>query len=197
MNQKVIVGILLTLIFIVCMGIGSYIYKINELSNTKMEQITEVSDGKITDECTEEAEELLQANSTERKVSPNAIFILKREYEACGHTTKEYIDAPEDTINKTEQELKELYKEWEIEGFSNNEIVFKKKEEGTCNEHYVLREKEEKIVVYRLDENNNEELYQKTEIITKYLPKEDKTNIQNGIRVNGKEALNCLLEDYE
>lgn len=197
MNQKIIVGILLALIFIVCIGIGNYIYKINELSNTKIEQMAEVLNGKVSDECVEEAGELLQANSTEKKVSPNAIFILKREYEECGHTTKQYVDAPQDTINKTEQEIKELYKDWKIEGFSNNEIVLKKKEIGMCNEHYILREENEKIVVYRLNEKNEEELYERTEIITKYLPEIDKINIQNGIRVNGNEALNCLLEDYE
>lgn len=197
MNHKVIVGVLLILIFIVCMGIGSYIFKINELSNTKIEQIAEVMEEKVTDECTKEGEELLIANSTEKKVSPNAIFILKREYEACGHTTKEHIEAPADTINKTEQELKELYSNWEILGFSNNEIVLIKKETGECNEHYILKEENEKIVVYKLDENNKEELYKTTEIITNYLPEADKINIQKGIRVNGKEALNCLLEDYE
>lgn len=197
MNQKVIVGILLVFIFIACMGIGNYLYKINELSETKIEQIAEISDGKVMDECVEEARELLEANSMLKKVSPNAIFIFKKEYEACGHTIKQYVDVPADAINKTQQELKELYKDWEIEGFSNNEIVLSKKEPGICNEHYVLREEEEQIVIYRIDENDKETVYERTGILTKYLPETDKINIQNGLRVNGKEALNCLIEDYE
>lgn len=197
MKQKVIIAILLVLIFIICIGIGSYIYKVNELSNTKIEQTTEISNGKIIDDCTKETEELLQANSTEKKVSPNAIFILKKEYEDCGHTIKEYINAPNDTINKTEREIKELYGNWEIQNFSNNEIVMSKKEVGECGEHYIIKENDEKIVVYKLKENSEEEFYKETEIITRYLPEEDKEKIKNGIRVNGKEALNCLLEDYE
>lgn len=197
MKQKVIIGIFCVLIFIICMGIGSYVYKINELSNTKIERTTEISDEKIIDDCTKEAEELLQANSIEKKVSPNAIFIFKKEYEACGHTIKEYINAPDDTINKTEQEIKELYSNWAIQSFSNNEIVMNKKETGECGEHYIIKEDNEKIVVYKLNENSEEEFYKETEIITRYLPEEDKSNIKNGIRVNGKEALNCLLEDYE
>lgn len=185
------------MIFIVCIGIGIYIYKINEISNTKIEQIAVVSSEKITDECTEEAEELLQANSIEKKVSPNAIFIYKIEYKKCGHTKKEYDTAPQIAVNKTESEIKELYFNWELESFSNNEVVLKKVEEGICDEHYVIRDEEGQIVVNKLDENNNEEIIERTGIIVQYLPDSDRENIHNGIYVNGQEALNRLLENFE
>ena len=185
------------MIFIVCMGIGIYIHKINELSNTKIEQITEVSNEKITDECTEEALELAEVNATERKVSPNAVFIYKIEYEKCGHTKKEYDMAPQITVNRNENEIKEMYPGWELEGFSNNEIVLKKKEEGICDEHYVIRDEEGQIVIYQLDEENNEKVLERTGIITQYLPDADRENVEKGVFVNGHEALNRLLEDFE
>lgn len=197
MKSKIVVGTLFILIFFLCIGIGFYITRLNQLSNTNIKQTTEISDGKVTDECTKEGEELLQANSTEKKVSPKAVFVIKRIYDECGHTTKNYLTAPDDAINKTEKEIKEIYKDWEIESFTNNEIVMTKHENGSCFEHYVLRDEDGQIVVYRIDEENQEKICERTGILTKYLPQTDKIQIQNGIFVNGKDALNRLLEDYE
>ncbi len=197
MNHKLITGIILLLIFIVCIGIGVYIFKINELSNTKIEHIAEIAQEKVTDECVKEAEEIAEVNSIEKKVSPNAIFIMKKEFKKCGHSTKKYEPAPPYAVNLTEGELKKMYENWEIESFSNNEVVMKKIEDGICGEHFVLRDAEGQIVIYQLDEDNNEKLLKRTGIIVRYLPDEDKSNIEKGIFVNGNEALNRLLENYE
>ena len=66
-----------------------------------------------------------------------------------------------------------------------------------CGEHYIVRNKDGKIAIYRINENNEEELYEETEIAIDYLTETDKVNIQNGIRVNGNENLNQLIEDFE
>ena len=197
MNRKVAIGILFTLIFVVCVGIGNNIYKINNLSNTKIEPIKVVSDEKVTDECTQETEELALANAIEKKISPNAIFVYKIEYLKCGHTIKKYESAPNAAVNKNETDLKEMYSGWEIESFSNNEVVLKSKVNGICDEHYVIRDEEGQIVVYTISEDNKEKVLERTGIITQYLPEIDRQNVQKGIFVNGHEALNALLEDFE
>ena len=197
MNHKLATGIILFLIFIVCVGIGNYLYKINEISNTKIERITEVSSEKISDECTDEYEELIQTNSSEKKVSPNAIFVYEIEYKKCGHMKKEYVAAPGLAINRTEKEIKEMFFEWNIEYFSNDEVILKKTEDRYCNEHYILRDEEGQIAVYKVDADGNEEVYERTGIIIKYLPDEDKQKIQDGIFINGIQALNKMLENYE
>lgn len=197
MSKKVVLGIILFLIFITSVGIGFYIVKIRELKEFELNYTSQVADEKITDECTEEAQDLLLVNAGEQKVSPNSIIIEKRHYAKCGHTTKKCLAVTEDMVNLSKSEVEELYKDWKLEGFSSMEIVVMKEEQGICGEHYVLREEDERIVVYTIDENNNEKIFERTGIITKYLPEVDKLNIENGIFVNGKEALNCLLEDYE
>lgn len=197
MSNKVVLGIIFILIFLTSVGIGFYIVKIGEVEEFEMEYASQVTGEKVTDECTDEAQDLLLANSSEQKVSPNAIIIAKRHYAKCGHTTKEYLPVTEDMVNLSKSDIEELYKDWKLEGFSSTEIVVSKEEQGICKEHYVLREEDERIVVYTIDENNNEKIFERTGIITKYLPEADKINIENGIFVNGKEALNCLLEDYE
>ena len=143
-----------------------------------------------------EAEELAMVNSVEKKVSPNATIIFKTTYSKCGHMIKENIIATEVHVNKTEKEIKDLYKNWNLTSFTNNEIVFEREVNEMCREHYVLRNTNGEIVVYYLDDGK-EVFYQDTGINTKYLPEADKQNIENGLFVTGKENLNRTLEDFE
>ena len=71
--------------------------------------------------------------------------------------------------------------------------------EGECGEHYLLKDREGKIVIYKIlneDLQNLEEI-EETDIYTEYLTDTDKLNIEKGIRVNGKQELNQLIEDFE
>lgn len=156
----------------------------------------------ITDECVDEYIELSQvqeveATSSEEKISPNCKLILKRYYKECEHLINEYIDIPESLVNKTRKEFEEQYKNWEIDKFTSTEIIIYREFESNCGQHYVLRNNEGKISIYKIDDNNEEKLLENTEISVEYLTEKDKVEIQNGIRVNGKEELNKRLEDFE
>ena len=163
--------------------------------------ITKVSDEKIEDDCTDEyqeiQEEMLQANSTEEKISPNCFITMKKTYNKCGHTTSEYIAIPKELVNKTKEDLKEKYAGWTIDKFSDTQIVISKKEEGECGEHYIVKDKEGKVVIYKLLEDGTEKEYEVTDISTEYITDTDKINMKNGIKVNGKQELNQLIEDFE
>ena len=197
MRIKIAIGVLLALTIIICIIIGVYIYKIEEFSKKEIEGLTEIAFYKVSDECIKEAEELALTNSIEKKVSPNATFIMKTKYLRCGHTTKKYETAPPFTVNLSKNDLQKMYENWEIESFSNNEVIMKKSEEGICNEHYVIREKEGQIVVYNLDSKNNEIIIRETGILTAYLPDLDKSNLKKGIFVVGEGSLNKLIENFE
>ena len=177
--------ILVILFAVIILGItaGTYLFVSNEKQKDKNELNM--------------ANNSIETNSNEEKISPNCLVTLKRYYDKCGHTTKEYIDIQEDLVNKTQKELEEKYPNWKVEKFSSGEIVLYIEYTGICDEHYVLREKDGKIVIYKIDENGQEKLYETTEIAIDYLTDEDKENIKNGIKVNGKEELNQLIEDFE
>ncbi len=193
--------LVLTIILIVIFGIltGMYIYKITNIKEeTKDMEIAKQEI--IEDECTEEYEYLEQikaTNAQKEKISPNAKIITKIYYDFCGHTVKDIDTVSEKYINLTKDEFAEEYKEWEIEKFSNDEIVLKKTKEGICNEHYIIKEKDGYVAVYSLDENENEILSDITEISTQFLPNTDLEKLQSGIRAYGKESLYSLLEDFE
>lgn len=139
----------------------------------------------------------ISVNSEQEKVSPKAVLILKKEYTECGHTIKQYSKLPENLVNCTKEEIQEAYSDWEIEKFSPQEVILIKQEAGICREHYLLKEKDGKIAIYKIGENEEETLKEETEISTQYLTPTDLLKIQQGIKVYGEEGLNSALEDFE
>lgn len=192
----IILGIII--IIIVAVGVGIYIfnkndkpknqkYSTNTNSNTILNQVSYSTKNDIT----------INTATNEEKLSPNATLILKRKYKECGHIIKEYKRITDELVNLTEKELIEKNKDWEIEKFSNMELILIKELEGVCDEHYVLREKDGVIAVYKIEEENKEVLEELTGIVTEYLTENDKIEIKQGIKVYGREELNSILEDYE
>lgn len=196
--NKTIMTIIAIIVIIGAIIIGVQIYKPNK---EQEDIITKVSEEKIEDDCTDEyqeiQEEMLQANSTEEKISPNCFITMKKTYNKCGHTTSEYIAIPKELVNKTKEDLEEKYIGWTIDKFSDTQIVISKEEEGECGEHYIVKDKEGKVVIYKLLEDGTENEYEVTDISTEYITDTDKINMKNGIKVNGKQKLNQLIEDFE
>ena len=196
--NKTIMSIIAIIVIIGAIIIGVQICKPNK---EQEDIITKVSDEKIEDDCTDEyqeiQEEMLQANSTEEKISPNCFITMKKTYNKCGHTTSEYIAIPKELVNKTKEDLEEKYAGWTIDKFSDTQIVISKKEEGECGEHYIVKDNEGKVVIYKLLEDGTENEYEVTDISTEYITDTDKINMKNGIKVNGKQELNQLIEDFE
>ena len=194
--MSIMIGSIVLIIII----IGITIYKNNkkteiaESKNNSIENISNELSEKVTDECIEEYKEVA---AKKEKISPNCLLILKKHYEECNHTINEYVDIPQTLINSTEEDLKKEYPYWQIEKFSSNEITLYRDFNSNCGQHFILRDNNGKIVVYKINEDNSEEPYEQTEISTQYLSETDKIKIQNGIKVNGIENLNQILEDFE
>lgn len=140
---------------------------------------------------------VIQTTSEEEKISPKARITFQTKYKDCGHVSEKYIEVPSELVNKTEAELQEKYSDWNIEKFSETEIVLSKEEEGNCGEHYIARETDGFLTIYEVLEDGTEKEYEKTDISTEYLTETDKINLENGIEVNGKQNLNQFIEDFE
>ena len=201
--KKIWMIIPIILVILIGIVVGRLIYNNNEKlankNNIIQNEINIVSE-KVTDDCIEEYQEVQEevaTNSQEEKISPNCLLILKKYYDECNHTINEYVDVPQDLVNGTEEDLKKEYPYWQIEKYSSNEIILYKEFNSNCGQHFVLKEDDGKITVYKINENNEEEIYEKTEISVEYLSETDKGKISEGIKVNGIEELNQLLEDFE
>lgn len=199
--NKIITGLLCTIVILGAIITAVVISKPEE----KEEQLqieTNVADENILDECTDEYEELqenemLETDAQEEKISPNCSFTVRTYYKGCGHIISQYNNIPEELVNKTEQELKEMYPEYMVETFKSNEIVVYQEKEGECGEHYLVKDLNGTVVIYEKLDDGTEKLLEETSITTDYLPETDKIQMEKGIEVNGRQELNQLIEDYE
>ena len=199
--NKVIITMICIVVVLGAVITGILISKPDE--NEKPESVeTKISDENILDDCTDEYEELensnmLETNSSEEKISPNSSITYKTYYKGCGHTKEEYNNMPQELINCTKNDIEEKYTEWQVEKFASNEVILYREVDGECGEHYLVKEKDGKVVVYKILENGEEQEYETTQISTDYLTDTDKIEMQNGIKVNGQQELNQLIEDFE
>lgn len=197
MKKYYIISIIGIIVFAILITIGVSVYK-NTNSNLQQGETRNIIENEETQKNLINSNiELVTTASEEEKTSPNCLFVFKTYYKKCEHIKVEREKITETMVNKTREDLESIYKNWNIVTFRNNEVLFYKEEEGSCGEHYLLKELEGKIAIYNIDEQNNLNLYEKTEILTNYLPEEDITRLREGIRVEGKDKLNQALEDYE
>ena len=195
--KKLGIIIAFIVIFIIAIFVGKYLYssdakeenmvKNEEKNNSIINQV----DYSVKNDIT------INIDSEEEKISPNATLILKKHYKECGHTIKEYAEIPEEFVNLTKSEIEKEYSQWEVEKFTPLDIILIKEEEGFCNEHYILKEEQGIIAVYKVDKQGEETLYETTVISVEYLTESDKLELKDGIKVYGKEELNSMLENYE
>ena len=196
-KAKIIIGIILTILIIM----ASYILFFNkeEISNEITEDNTYISKI-IEDECTEEYIKTRNAttvSATEEKLASNAILILKKYYRKCEHTINEYVELPQELVNMTEEEVQEQYTDWEVIGFEKGKLTLYKEFDDVCQEHFKLRLENGNVVVYIVNNDGTESLYEKTGISSEYLTETDLINMQDGLEIYGKEELNQIIEDFE
>lgn len=166
----------------------------NEVNNNTY--VSEV----IEDECTEEYQQMQNATTvsmSEEKVSANAILILKKYYQKCEHTINEYVELPQEIVNMTKDEVQAQYPDWEVIGFETGKVTLYKEFDDVCGEHFKLKVEDEKVVVYIVNKDGTETLYEKTNISSEYLTETDLINMQDGLEIYGKEELNQIIEDFE
>ena len=195
--------IIISIILAICAGGATYfIVKQNKKSEIIPETKTYISE-KIEDECTEEyKEEQGQENTTvvssaEEKVSANAELILKKYYTKCDHTINEYVELPQELVNLTKEQVQEKYKDWQVIGFEKGKVTLYKEFDDVCGEHFKLKIENGKVVVYTVNNDGTETLYEKTNISSEYLTETDLLNMQDGLEIYGKEELNQVIEDFE
>lgn len=136
----------------------------------------------------------------ENKTIPSTEITIKKYYEKCGHTIKETNEIDDKYVNLTEEEFKKQYfvdnSQCKLESFSSQEIVVTESINASCGEHYLIKEDNGKIIVYKIDDSNKTVFYKDTGLTTEYLTDEDINALKDGIRVNGDDELNGVLENF-
>ena len=131
------------------------------------------------------------------KITPNTKIVYETYYKKCNHKEVKEEKPKEEIVNLNEKELQEKYKDYSIKQFGTERVVLYKEDDGFCKEHYMIKEDEGIIAVYKINNLGTEELMDLTDIVVQYLPETDKINIQKGIEVYGEKNLDKILEDFE
>ena len=174
--------IIITLCVLFLLGIGivfAIIQSNNEIKGTEMKEETELASNEINTTNT------IETLARETKISPNAKIIKKEYYKKCDHLKRDIEDVQKQLINKSE------------EGYSPNEIVIYKEYDGICGDHYIVKEHNGVIGIYKLDSVGNEIFVEDTELQIQYLPEIDIIKLKEGITALGQAELNSVLEDFE
>ena len=193
MKKAMLIVVSVIILLSISIMIGYYIYKAEIAGKQDLAANT------IEENIVKEERDftIQQANTQEEKVTPNTQFILQKHYETCGHTTMDYVEIPSKIVNMNKEEVQEEYEDWEIKEFSKEQVVLAKNEDGTCEQHYILREKDGYIAIYWIEQDGTESLKEVTGIATEYLTENDLMEINEGICVYGLQELNSKIEDYE
>ena len=197
MNKIIIV--LLSIIVVIAAMVTALIIYMPEEEKDENITIANIAQNEVDNEKNEMENviNVVETNTNEERISPNAFITFKQTYNECGHTKVEFVEVPQEFVNLTEEELKQKYPEWNVEKFTDTDIILNKEVEGNCNEHYIVKDINGIVTVFHVLEDGTEEEYQVTDIATEYLTDTDKIEMEKGIKVNGKQNLNQLIEDYE
>ena len=185
------------IIIIVAIGIT---VGINLYSNNKDIGQQNTINNKIKNENNNEIYNIsntIATSNKEEKTTPNTLIIYKTYYTKCNHYINEYKDIDISDVNLTEDEIQNKNREWTINEFSSEQVIFEKESEEFCNQHYKLKLIDNRIVIFNISEDGEEKEYKRTEISSEYLTQEDLLRLKEGITVYGKENLTSVLEDYE
>lgn len=186
--------IIIAICVLFLLGIGiifAIVQSNNETKGTQLKETTELASNSNNEVNT------VETSTRETKISPNAKIIKKEYYKKCDHLKREVEDVPIKLINKNEEDVENAYQDWKIEGYSPNEIVIYKEYDGICGEHYIVKEHNGVLGIYKLSTTGEEIFERDTEIQTQYLPEIDILKLKEGITAVGQAELNSVLEDFE
>ena len=190
--------IMIIIIVLLALGgsIGIYIYNLKNTSNKNSVKAKELAD-ELKKTLVEEEQNTVSTSSKNIKISHNSIVVKNTLYKICNHEIRQTEVIPVELVNKEEKDIQQYYKDWEIKKYSPTEVVLYREKDEYCDKHYVLRENNGVIAIYKIDDNNKETLRENTQIQTKYLPEIDLIKLKSGIYAIGEEELNSILEDFE
>ena len=199
MNNKIKI-LVIALLTILILLVANILFNKDEDISTKIKKDNMYISELVEDECTEEYQEIQKATTvafTEEKLATNAILILKKYYQKCEHTINEYVELPQELINMTEKEVQNQYPEWEVIGFEKGKLTLYKEFDDVCGEHFKLKIEDGKVIIYIINEDGSENLYEKTNISSEYLTETDLINMADGLEIYGIEELKQIIEDFE
>ena len=162
------------------------------------------NDENLTDytETTAEEEKIKNDDTTPVITKTYDIEVIyKDEYIKCGHVIENKNIIYGTTIEKVKDEENNKQKDngniYEIEEESDEKIVYSRKIEQNCPNHFLVKLENDEIVISNIVDESATMVYKKIKVDSEILNPEMLEELNQGIKANSKEELNLIIEDIE
>ncbi len=144
-------------------------------------------------------EPLVQVAGTEVvRVTDGAEVLQTLTYTRCEHTITRRVTAPVEVYGKTLEEVQPLYPEWQITGFSAQEVAMTQRPDLFCPAHLVLMTGDDgRLCIYRNRYGDALALEKQLDTAASTLPAAVQEELEQGIGFGTEEALSGWLESME
>lgn len=123
----------------------------------------------------------------------NSAIKLKTVY-SCGHIKNETRETDKDLIGKTKDEVMEIHPNWKITKFEKNLLCAEESIEAPCDNHYLIKLKNDTLYVYK--KNNTSESIREQKINTAALADADIKELTAGIDAETEFEVLEILESF-
>lgn len=144
----------------------------------------------------EEQDKVVEVVMSEVKITPYTQLVIKKKFTKCGHDSINAMTVPLELINFTKEELQEKYTGWNIEEFSEEQVVLSRDIESNCENHFVIKNKNEDVLVYKELTEDKLNFIEEIDVNLELLSEEDRESLMDGIRLYGQEELAIWKENY-
>lgn len=158
---------------------------------------------KIVEDKTSTADDSIEKDETTPVITKtyDIEVVYKDEYTKCGHTIQSKDMVYGTTLENLKKEENQKQKEkgiiYEIEEESNDQIVYSRKVDQNCPNHFLVKIEKNDIVIYNIIDDAAMSVYKKLEVDINTLNPEMLEELNEGIKVDSKEDLNLIIEDIE
>ncbi|NMA95475.1 MAG: hypothetical protein GX974_05505 [Clostridiales bacterium] len=125
------------------------------------------------------------------------IIYKNYNYKACGHSHMIEETISYEDIGLDEEKFSNKYPAWTLDEFGSDIIIMKRTLDGYCPKHFILKDLDGMITIYKPDTDGNLGIIKQTDIAIEYLPYELQTWMQNGLAVDSLQDIENMIEDLD
>jgi hypothetical protein len=139
-------------------------------------------------------------NQEREIVTENTEIVFNTYYKTTGEIEKNAVKVPVTAVGMNLSQFKDYiednYSGWRIKTISTKTAALFREEEGFTPNTFLIQSKDGYIVIYKINEFGEKELYEETNISTSVLTEIDKRKLKKGILVDNLNAAYRIVEDY-
>lgn len=141
-----------------------------------------------------------EAVDTIAKVDEESNIILRTYYTKTGEIDTKKIGIPITIVGASLNEFKSYiesnYSDWVIREVSTKSASLFKQVDGYKPDNFIIQNKDGYIVIYKINQSGEKEIYEKTNISLSTLSETDKRKLEAGITVKTLDDVYNIIEDY-